>query len=111
MWEVFAEAMRTLDGRITGGVGIQWNMWDIVESREDEGYDRSVSQHVLVENEPKDSVTLVYLDWWIDRNTPREENQRPLDCPELRRMTGMEIILGRENSKRKRMSISPGSPW
>lgn len=42
-------------------------MCDIEESRENEGYDRSASRHVLVENERKDSVTLVYVDWWIDR--------------------------------------------
>lgn len=32
MWDVFAEVVQKLDGRRSGGMGIQWNMWDIVES-------------------------------------------------------------------------------
>lgn len=58
----------------------------------------------MVENEPKDSVTLVYVDWWVDRITQ-------VEGPELRRMAGMEIIPGQENAKRKRVSITLGRPW
>ncbi|KFY95239.1 hypothetical protein V500_02875 [Pseudogymnoascus sp. VKM F-4518 (FW-2643)] len=112
MWDVFAEVVQKLDGRRSGGMGIQWNMWDIVESsEEDEGYYRRASQHVVVENEPKDSETLVYVDWWIDRNAPVGNSRQEVEGPELRRMAGMEIIPGQENAKRKRMSITLGRPW
>ena len=68
--------------RRSGGMGIQWNMWDIVESsEEDEGYYRRASQHVVVENEPKDSVTLVYVDWWIDRNAPVGNSRQEVEGP------------------------------
>jgi hypothetical protein len=65
----------------------------------------------VVENESKDSVTLVYVHRWIDRNALVSKSRQETESPELRKMAEMEIIPGEENTKRKRISITLGRPW
>ena len=41
-----------------------------------------------------DRHTLVYVDWWMDRNAPAMNSGREEEVAELRRMAGIEIVPG-----------------
>lgn len=74
---------------------IQWDMWDVVGTTdEDEGSQGNKSIYVIEGEEGMDRHTLVYVDWWMDRNAPAMNNGREEEVVELRRMAGIEIVPG-----------------
>ncbi|OBT65749.1 hypothetical protein VE03_03369 [Pseudogymnoascus sp. 23342-1-I1] len=90
---VFAQAGPTRRRRARGV--IQWDMWDVVTATgEDERSQVNETLYVIEGEEGMDRHTLVYVDWWMDRNGSAINNGGEEEVAEIRRMAGMDIVSG-----------------
>jgi hypothetical protein len=77
------KVMQLSQGRKADGTApgvMQWDVWDAVDAiGEDDGGQWDESIYLIEGEEDMERYTLVYVDWWMDRNAPAMNNGRQGD--------------------------------